>query len=185
MARKSAKSANGRRYAMAEKAIAVQIVRAAGGNVTDEALGNIRTILGTQTLDTKTLVSWMKRQDEINYPKPKPSASSVEVPQVPTGVPSLDFQQEAAYAIVEHTFRNYAKRANVEAAVEDTDGPAAAKVMADMAKLMQLLQGLPTEIVELAGRFVEKAKQNNDDPRKIMEALINDYDSASTLTDKD
>lgn len=145
---------------MAEKAIAVQIVRAAGGNVTDETVHNVRTILNTSTLDSKTLVSWMKNQASIEYPKSDAPKSSVEVPEVPTGVSpdqKIDYETAAAYDLVERTFRNYAERANKKEAIQDTDGPAAAKVMAEMAKLMQLLQGMPTEITASISELTELA----------------------------
>lgn len=176
------KAANGRRYTDAEKMIAVQTVRASGGNVSDEAMRNIRVILKAPALDSKTVVSWLKifsTSTESTGPKNESSVtSSVEVP-------SLDFQRETAYAIVEHTFRKYATRANNQPAVDATEGKDAAKVMADMAKLMQLLQGLPTDIIELTERVVKAAEQRKEDPRKIMEALINDYENEVVSTEKD
>lgn len=186
MARKQrSMRANGRRYTMAEKAIAIQIVRAAGGNVTDETVQSIRKILNTSTLDSKTIVSWMKNKASIEYPKMDAWQSSVEVPKVPTEVPTLDYETAAAYDLVERTFRNYAERANDDVAIEKTDGPAAAKVMADMAKLMQLLQGLPTEIVALTSQFVEAAKRRNANPMDIMREAINELDSENVDVERE
>lgn len=167
MARK-AKVANGRRYTDAEKMFAVQTVRVAGGTVTDEALRSIRLVLKAPALDYKTIVSWLK---VFSTSAESPSAKNDSSNGSSNETPSIDFQRETALALVEHTFRNYAKRANEKTAVDVTEGKDAAKVMADMAKLMQLLQGMPTEITASLSELTELANFFREEGIEMTPAL--------------
>jgi hypothetical protein len=177
MPRPKQRKNNGVRYSEADKMVARRIVLAAGGIITDELLEQVRTALRIPTLSWDTLQRWMKPQVE----KPSTQAASTEsrerkVPVVESV--EMDYQNAAARDIVEQTFRQYAKQANNSTLVEKTEAKDAAKVMTDMLKLMQLLDGMPTEIIgamevlnELAAFVREHNLDFTETQRQFLEAM--------------
>lgn len=166
---------NGVRYSESDKMVARHIVSAAGGAITDELLDQVRTALRIPTLSWDTLQRWMKPQVE----KPQTQAASTESRERKVSAVEsveMNYHKAAAREIVEHTFRQYAKQANSSTQVESTEGKDAAKVMADMLKLMQLLDGLPTEIVGVTSKLLEVAKRKGYDPLRFIEANIAELD---------
>lgn len=136
-----------RRYSAAEKAVAVQAVLASGGIVTSENLRSVRVLLKSQTISFSTLYEWVKNHTTPDKTAEPPYDSRALPTSKAEKSESLDFAKATTLQIVEHTLRNYARRANEESAVLATEGKDSAKVMGDMVKLYQLLQGYPTEII--------------------------------------
>lgn len=162
---------NGKRYSESDKMVARRIVQAAGGTITDELLEQVRSALRIPTLSWDTLQRWCKPQVE----KPSIQVASTESRERKVSIVEsveMDYQTAAARDIVERTFRRYAERANDSDSVEKTEAKDAAKVMTDMLKLMQLLDGLPTEIVGVTSKLAELAKRKGYDPVKPFEAMI-------------
>lgn len=173
---------NGKRYSDTEKMVACQIVRSNGGKLTDELLKQIQLVLNIPTLSWDTVQRWFNAS--VEPPKPAPVSGESRVPSLASVETSgLDYQKAAAREIVEHTFRQYATQANKPMEVAMTEGKDAAKVMADMLKLMQLLDGMPTEILGIASEFVAKATAKKLDALSIMRELINEIDNESILTE--
>jgi len=147
---------NGKRYSDIEKMAACQIVRSAGGTLTDELLKQIQLVLKIPTLSWDTVQRWYNASVE----KPRTLAVSDDsrvqrVVLVETS--ELDFEKSTTRDIIEHTFRQYATQANLHSQVAKTDGKDAAAVMTSMVKLLQLVDGLPTEIIGAASELTELA----------------------------
>lgn len=152
---------NGKRYSDTEKMVACQIVRSNGGKLTDELLSQIQLALNIPTLSWDTVTRWWnasKAPKPETVEQPVISAASGEsrvyhvhlVDEVET-----DFAKSTTREIIEQTFRRYAKQANRLDSINKTDGKDAAAVMASMVKLLQLVDGLPTEIVGAASELTE------------------------------
>lgn len=135
-------AANGRRYSEADKAVAVQLILSTGGVLTNENWKQVRKLLG-KPVSYKAVQLWFAEY-QSQKTRPQQSDSSGEVTST---LQAIDFANAATIQMVEHTLRNYAARANNPDAVKATEGKDAARVMGEMIKLMQLLQGLPTEII--------------------------------------
>lgn len=183
MARKTVRN-NGKRYNDTEKMVACQIVRANGGKLTDEILTQIQEALNIPTLSWDTVTRWYNASL-------KPKVEPVEKPQTQAlsgesrvryvhivDEVETDFEKATARDIVDQTFRRYAKQANRRDFIQKTDGKDAAKVMGDMLKLMQLLDGLPTEIISaqlILNEQVEYFRENdidfNEAQRQFLEMI--------------
>lgn len=169
MARKHRSTkAHGKRYTDKQKSVAVATVRISGGRVTDQTLADVRLVLKSPTLSLSTLNEWVA------------AAPVVSEQSVSTFDPEAD-----ALTQWKQTKLAYLKRANSPQALALTDGKDAVAAAERAQKMEQLLQGLPTEIVELTSKFYLIAIKHDDDPRKIMEALINDYESEPIAMEKD
>lgn len=173
---------NGKRYSDTEKMVARHIVSAAGGVVTEDLLKQVQVALNIKTLAWDTLARWVKEPVETT-PTPTNTTESRDQQEKTVEVPQLDYQKAATREIVEATFRRYAARANNHTAVETTEAKDAAKVMADMLKLMQLLDGMPTEIVGMIPDLVEFSKLAQRKGYSIQDVIRANSQTLSELPD--
>jgi hypothetical protein len=161
---------NGKRYSDTEKMVACQIVRANGGKLTNELLSQIQTAINIPALSWDTVQRWWNT--EVEGPKTQTATNDSRVNSAQTVESSqLDFKKAATREIIEHTFRQYAKRANNTTTVETTEGKDAARVMTDMLKLMQLVDGLPTEIIGAASELTELANFLREEGLELSPAI--------------
>lgn len=171
----STRRSNGRRYTEAEKAVAIQTVRATGSTVTLESLKNVQLLLKAPGLSFNTLVAWFKTA--ANAPKvakstsPIGSAESTQVDaELNASMAALEMWRVARIA--------YLQRATTKDAIEKTDGKDAIAAAERAQKMEQLLAGMPTEIVggiSILNEIIAFVRENhlnfNDAQQQFLEML--------------
>ncbi|HML23556.1 MAG TPA: hypothetical protein PKD09_18005 [Aggregatilinea sp.] len=127
-----------REYGEQDKAIAREIVRRFGGELTKEALAAIRQALAAPDLNKSTVYRWLAASQL------QPVATELQ-PEKKAVDPTL--VDKALDDFFEATARAYLIRANDPDAIKDTKGKDAIMSAAIAVDKMRLLRNLPTEIV--------------------------------------
>lgn len=174
-------AANGRRYSDAEKAMAVQLILSTGGTLNNENWKQIRKLLG-KPVSYDVVERWLNAFQSEKTPSQKN-----ESPSDPTStIQAIDYARATALQIAESTMRRFAERANNPDAVKATEAKDAARVMVEMVKLMQLLQGLPTEIVSVTADITVKAQRKGVDLHRLLKnvgAKLDELPDAPMITE--
>jgi hypothetical protein len=158
--RKAQKRMNGTRYTDKQKLVAVETVRAAGGQVTDQTLADVRLLLRAPTLSLSTLDAWVKQAR-----RQTDQSDSTEGSRKDESLPESKFDPAAtAREMWRLTRIAYLERANDPAALLWIDGKDAVAAAERAQKMEQLLDGLPTEIIGVLPGLLELIRAKGYDP---------------------
>lgn len=172
-------------YTREEKAKGIAIMRQLGG-MTVEAIREIEAALGRKP-SKSTLSAWFNltiEPDSRTEPNPTNRTEPVKKNE-PTVIRESDVQ--AAQVELAEKFKavanKYLDHALKDAVIEDTKGPQAVTASAVAVDKMRLLQGFPTEIIEILPTFLQKMQRAGKDPYEFMMRAMEvlDADSINTL----
>ncbi len=151
-----------RRYTVAERALALEILARHDGVVTLDVIRDVREVLGAPDLPKMTIYRW-SHNDVTDLKKNEPEV------------------KEKASRALDELFESVARKYTEHALQDGVVGKANAAQLMTAAGIavdkMRLLRGMPTEIVHSVVEFVEVARRKNLDPLEIMRRAINKMES--------
>ncbi|KAB2865836.1 MAG: hypothetical protein K8L91_07885 [Anaerolineae bacterium] len=154
-------------YSVDEKAKGIAIMRQFGG-MTVEAIREIEAALGRKP-SKSTLSAWLNlaiEPSDRTEPNMPNRSERIKKAMVTEGdIQAAQAELAEKFRLAAHKYLDHALKENV---VEDTKGPQAITASAVAVDKMRLLQGLPTEILEVIPSFMQKAQRAGKDPLQIL-----------------
>ncbi len=153
-------------YSDMQKAMAVEIVRRAGGRFDSETLSIVREALSAPTLSVSTLYGWVKSEK----PETVSETRTIKKESVQeTVAQALDVKLEAAA----HRFVDRAIAVSGETNAKDAMTAAAIAI-----DKMRLLRNLPTEIVAVLPNLLDAIDRRGLKASEVFGALLEELSSA-------
>lgn len=147
-------------YTEIQKAMAVEIVRRAGGRFDSETLSIVRDTLGAPNLSVSTLYGWVKSEK----PEMVSETRTIKKESVQeTVAQALDAKLEAAA----HRFVDRAVAVSGEANAKDAMTAAAIAI-----DKMRLLRNLPTEIVAVLPDLVTELERSGVSASEVFRRML-------------
>lgn len=153
------------------------------GGMTLEAIREIEAALGRKP-SKSTLSAWLNLSIEPDN-RTEPNRTEPIKKNTPIIIKESDVQ--AAQVELAEKFKTaankYLDHAIKPDIIEDTKGPQAITAAAVAVDKMRLLQGLPTEIIDILPTFLQKMQRAGKDPYEFMMRAMEvlDADSINTL----
>lgn len=168
-------------YSEVEKATAVEIVRRFGGEISQEAVREIADVLGKSPSKT-TIWNWVqKRSEPIQKNEREKNQGGRELVVKPTATIIESVAQETLDNMFEHLARRYLERALEPSVIDDMKGRELVTSAAIAVDKMQLLRGLPTEVISILPGLLQMIAQAGLDPVLVFQSLRSQLAATNTV----
>jgi benzoyl-CoA reductase/2-hydroxyglutaryl-CoA dehydratase subunit BcrC/BadD/HgdB len=151
-------------YDVTEKALATEIVRRSGGEITAEVMEDIRAALNRPALTAQSVRNWLKQKpSQTNFADKKTNLSPADVQQ---------HVEETLDNTFERIARQYLAHASEDEVIDATKGKDAVIAAATAVDKMRLLRGLPTEIVQMMPDVLAAIEKLGQKPHDVFQRII-------------